>query len=69
MQSNGQMLGNNVKDLNQAINKQRKNTDPLIKFFLAYRYYDPEGFTLPTYPVGNEFEDYLAYQQAFQVYL
>lgn len=66
--SNGQMVTDSVVNVNQAINKQRKNTDPLIKFLLNYKYCDPRGFSLPTLAVPNEFDDYIAYQNIFQVH-
>jgi len=54
-------------NVNQAINKQRKNVDGLLKFLLGYRYYEQDLSSLPTPSVPNEFEDFAHYQSCFQV--
>jgi len=61
------MMTDNSLNVNQAINKQRKNIDPLLKFLLSYRYYEQKGTALDTDPLPNEFDDYAHYLSKFQV--
>lgn len=60
-------MADNSMNVNQAINKQRKNIDPLLKFLLSYNYHEQKTTALSTYPIPNEFDDYSHYQSAFQV--
>ncbi len=66
MNSNGYSVGDSKHNVNQAINKQRKNIDPLLKFLLSYKYYEPNA-ALTAYPVPDEFDDFSQYQSSFQV--
>jgi hypothetical protein len=59
--------GGDVMNVNQAINKQRKNVDGLLKFLLSYRYYEQDISLMPTPNVPNEFDDFAQYQAIFQV--
>ena len=61
--------GADVMNVNQAINKQRKNADGLLKFLLSYRYYEQDLSSLPTPSVPNEFDDFADYQTCFQVFI
>jgi len=65
--SGGSMIGESGMNVNQAINKQRKNVDPLIKFLISYRYYEQRPTALDVLPLPNEFEDFSHYQASFQV--
>jgi len=56
-----------ILECSQALSKQRKNTDPLIKYLLSYRYYEPDSGRLPTEPVPNEFQDCSHYHKIFYV--
>lgn len=69
MRSAGQMTTNSIGNVNQAINKQRKNTDPLIKFLLSHKYYQQKLPMQQPMPVADEFHDFVSYQQTFQVSL
>lgn len=58
--------GADVLNVNQAINKQRKNVDGLLKFLLGFPYYEQDLSSLPTPSIPNDFEDFGQYQSCFQ---